>query len=150
MNEIAYFPKSTNSRLNYLKVFSIIVILILAFHFLHFEKNHNHSQWKIKVILGLIAMIYFSFESVTTKVIFNFEKKQLEVFYLTLFKNYKLEIPLNKLSIEFNKRRLSLASYYVASHIYEDQKIKYKIKDGLIDNFSEEALRQLSAQTFPK
>lgn len=123
MNEIKYFPKSTNSRYSYLKVFGIVIIMLQIFHVFGFVKKHNHSRWKIEVAIGLIVMIYLSFESITTKVIFNFEKKQLEVFYVTLFKNYKIEIPFNKLSIEFNKRRHSLSSYYVASHIYEDQKI---------------------------
>lgn len=150
MNEIVYFPKSTNSRLSYLKVYSFVVIITLLFMFFSYEKHHDASRSTIYLIFGFMAMIYISFESITTKVIFNFEKKQLEVFYLTLYRNYKLEIPFDKLSIEFKKRRRSLSSYDIASHIYEDQKIKYKIKDGWLDNFSEATLQLISSQTFSK
>ena len=127
-----------------------MIIFLYIFHQipLLLKRNHNRSQddWRFEIILAIIGIIYFSFQKLTTKVVYNFDNRNLEVSYVTLLKNdNKININFENIAFEFKNRQVSTIRDWTL-YIYDGENLKHKIGE-LKDNFTKETLEKIAKES---
>lgn len=116
MNNNFFLPKKRSTRIEYLEMtifmFSFLIIISLLGPALRPRVfSHTSFNYTVFIIIGSIYLILILTEKIYYSIEINYEKKEIEILYLTLFKNNcKINIPFEKLKFEYKKTLTSSRS----------------------------------------
>ena len=146
-NNLIFSPKKGSTRIEYLEMtFGIIGFLIIISLIGPILKpktfNESSSNHAFFIVMGSIYMIFNLTRKIYNSVEINYEKKEVEILYLTLFKNNcKINIPFEKLKFEY-KTHISGTTKKWTLKMWSVNKLVFKIKQG--DNgFKKEKLDEI-------
>ncbi|EKT4550764.1 hypothetical protein JE952_002420 [Flavobacterium psychrophilum] len=106
VNNLIFSAKKEVSRIEYLKRSILTIGLMMFFYIVTPILEHRTSNPKFSlffcIAFGAIALIDTLTDKIYYSIKINYEKKEIEIMYLSLFKNNcKINIPFEKLKFEY-------------------------------------------------